>query len=97
LVIAKVLEDNPLLEDSPRAVGTELVEGSKGLSAIDEELVKLASNIEDVEAEIKASTDPDEKKLLRKKEEQLRKEKEQLRDKELILLRRQDGSDKLFR
>jgi hypothetical protein len=57
---------------------------------IDEELVKLSSNIEDVEAEIKASTDPDEKKLLRKKEEQLR-------DKELILLRRQDGSDKLFR
>jgi hypothetical protein len=56
---------------------------------IDEELVKLSSNIEDVEAEIKASTDPDEKKLLRKKEEQLR-------DKELILLRRQDGSDKLF-
>jgi hypothetical protein len=97
LLIAKVLEDNPLLEDSPRAVGTELVEGLKGLSAIDEELVKLASNIEDVEAEIKASTDPDEKKLLRKKEELLRKEKEQLRDKELILLRRQDGSDKLFR
>jgi hypothetical protein len=57
---------------------------------IDEELVKLSSNIEDVEAEIKASTDPDEKKLLRNKEEQLR-------DKELILLRRQDGSDKLFR
>jgi hypothetical protein len=35
---------------------------------IDEELVKLSSNIEDVEAEIKASTDPDEKKLLRNKE-----------------------------
>ena len=49
--------------------------------------LKLTSNIEVVEAEIKASTDPDEKKQLRKEEEQLREEK-------LILLRRQDGSDK---
>jgi hypothetical protein len=60
-------------------------------------LVKLSSKIEDVEAEIKASTDPDEKKLLRKEKEQLRKKEEQLRDEKLILLRRQDGSDKLFR
>ena len=87
LVIAKVLEENPFLEDNPRAVSTGLAEGSKGLSSVDEELVKVTSKIEDVEAEIKASTDPDEKK-------QLRKEKEQLREEKLILLRRQDGSDK---
>ena len=73
LVIAEVLEDNPFLEDIPRAVSTGLVEGSKGLSWIDEQLVELSRNIERVGAEIKVS-DPDEKKQLRKKE-QLREEK----------------------
>jgi hypothetical protein len=108
LVIAKVLEDNPVLADGPRAVKTGVVDDLKSPSPPDKEISKVEIKIEEVEAEIKAvvaeikaSTDPEEKKQLRKKEEklreekwQLRKEKEQLREERLIFLRRQDGSDK---
>ena len=87
LVIAKVLEDNPVLADGPRAVKTGVVNDLKSPSPADEEISRLETKIEEVEAEIEASTDPEEKKQLRKKEEQLREER-------LILLRREDSSDK---
>ena len=59
----------------------------KSPSPADKEISRVEIKIEEVEAEIKASTDPEEKKHLRKKEEQLR-------EAWLILLRRQDSSDK---
>jgi hypothetical protein len=94
LVIAKVLEDNPVLEDGPRVVSTGVVSGLKSPSPTDEGISRVEIEIEEVKAEIKASTDPEEKKQLRKKEELLRKEKGQLREAWLILLRRQDSSNK---
>jgi hypothetical protein len=99
LVIAKVLEDNPVLEDGPRVVSTGVVSGLKSpsptdeeisgvekeISRVEEEISRVERKIEKVEAEIEISTDPEEKKLLRKKEEQLRKKEEQLRkEKELL-------------
>ena len=94
LVIAKVLDDNPVLADGPRAVKTGVVNDLKSPSLADKEISRVEIKIEEVEAEIKASTDPEEKKQLRKKEEQLRKKEEQLREAWLILLRREDSSDK---
>ena len=94
LVIAKVLENNPVLADGPRAVKTGVVNDLKSPSLADKEISRVEIKIEEVEAEIKASTDPEEKKQLRKKEEQLRKKEEQLREAWLILLRREDSSDK---
>jgi hypothetical protein len=115
LVIAEVLEDNPVLEDGPRVVSTGVVSGLKSpsptdeeisgvekeISRVEEEISRVEIKIEKVEAEIEISTDPEDKKLLRKKEEQLRKEKEQLRkekellrEERLILRRRQDSSNK---
>ena len=87
LVIAKVLEENPVLEDDARAVKTGVVNDLKSPSPTDKEISRVEIKIEKVEAEIEKSTDPEEKKLLRK-------EKEQLREAWLILLRRQDSSDK---
>ena len=94
LVIAKVLDDNPVLADGPRAVKTGVVNDLKSPSLADKEISRVEIKIEEVEAEIKASTDPEEKKQLRKEKEQLRKKEEQLREAWLILLRREDSSDK---
>ena len=86
LVIAEVLQMNPeLLADIARSDSTSVAPDMKMLGAIEEQLIRLTAKIEEVESDIKASSDPDEKKLLRR-------EKEQLRKKELILLLRQDGS-----
>jgi uncharacterized protein YdcH (DUF465 family) len=49
------------------------------------EMSTLEDQIKDVEGEIKACSDPEERKQLRKKEEQLR-------EKELILLRSQQAA-----
>jgi septal ring factor EnvC (AmiA/AmiB activator) len=78
----------------------------KSLSSIDEQLIELAKNLKEIEVEIKASSDPEERQQLRNKGEQLRTKKKQLRNEKWqlrkrrpILLRRhrQDGSNKLFR
>jgi hypothetical protein len=68
---------------------------------LDEQLTDIERKIDGVEVEIKNSSDPEEKKHLRKKEEHLRKKEEHLRKKEehlreekLILLRRQEISGK---
>ena len=87
LVIAEVLEENPVLSDDARAANTRVVSVFKSLSSIDEQLIGLTTKIEEVETEIKSSSDPEEKKMLRKKVELLREE-------ELIFLRLQYGSDK---
>jgi hypothetical protein len=99
LVIAKVLEENPVLEDDARVVSTGVVSGlkspsptdeetsgvEKDISRVEEEISRVEIKIEKVEAEIEKSTDPEDKKQLRKKEEQLRKKEEQLRkEKELL-------------
>jgi hypothetical protein len=104
LVIAKVLEKNPFLEDDARVVSTGVVSGLKSpspktdeetsgvekeISRVEEEISRVEIKIEKVEAVIEKSTDPEDKKLLRKKEEQLRKKEEQLR-KEKELLRKKE-------
>ena len=95
LEIAKVLLRDPgFLEDNARVVSTGVVSDLKRLSSIDKQLNRLTKEVNETEAKIKASSDPEERKQLRNEEEQLREEKEQLREKELILLRRQDGSNK---
>ncbi|EFJ44749.1 hypothetical protein VOLCADRAFT_94818 [Volvox carteri f. nagariensis] len=65
------------------------------IAAVEEEIVKVADEIQAVGAAIATCTDKGsldflrkEKEQLRKKEEQLRKEKEQLREEKLILLRK---------
>ena len=86
LVIAEVLEKNSVLEAAkPQATV---------MSPTDKEISRVEIKIEKVEAEIEKSTDLEEKKLLRKKEELLRKKEELLREERLILLRRQDSSNK---
>jgi hypothetical protein len=108
LVIAEVLEENPVLEDGPRVVSTGVVSGLKSpsptdeeisgvekeISRVEEEISRVERKIEKVEAEIEISTDPEEKKLLRQEKGQLRKKEELLREERLILLRRQDSSNK---
>jgi hypothetical protein len=80
LVVAEVLLDHPEFpEDDARVVSTGVVSDLKSLSSIDEQLIALTKDVEEIEANIKASSDPEERK--------------QLRDEELILFRRQDGSN----
>ena len=68
LVIAEVLRDNPaFFEDDARVLSTGVASDLKSLSSIDEQLIELTRKIEDVEAEIEASSDPDERKQLRKR------------------------------
>ena len=93
-VIAEVLLKNPeFLEDNARVVSTGVASDLKSLSSIDEQLIELTKEIKEVEAEIRASTFPEERMQLRNKEERLRIKEEQLREERLILLRRQDGSN----
>lgn len=51
------------------------------------EMSTLEDQIKDVDGEIKACSDPEERKQLRKKEEQLREKLARKEEKELILLR----------
>ena len=93
---------NPdFLADNARADSASAVYELMMLGGIEEQLIGLTAKIAEVESDIKASSDPDERKQLReekeqlrKKKEQLRKEKEQLREIELVHLRRQDGPSK---
>ena len=82
LMIADVLHDHPeLLADSAKADSTGVVYDFLKYRAIDEQLIGPTAKIEEVEFDIKASSDPDERMRLGKMEEQLRIEKEQLRKK----------------
>jgi len=56
------------------------------------EMSTLEDQIKDVEGEIKACSDPEERKQLRKKEEQLREKLAWKEQKELILLRSQQAA-----
>ena len=57
LVIAQVLENNPVLADGPRAVKTGVVNDLKSPSPADKEISRVEIKIEGVEAEIKATTE----------------------------------------
>jgi U3 small nucleolar ribonucleoprotein component len=59
LAIARVLLNNPaFLEDNARVVSTGVASDLKSLSSIDEQLIELAKEIREIEAEMKASSDP---------------------------------------
>ena len=57
---------------------------------------KVSIQIETIERSIQISTDAEDKKSLLDKEKQLRDERKQLRDKELLLLRRNQGTPSVF-
>ena len=100
LVIARVLHKNPeVLADNAKIDNTGVVYDLEKYRAIDQQLIGLTAKIEEVESDIKVSSDPDERMRLGEEEEQLRtekkqfrKEKERLREEEIILFSRQDGS-----
>lgn len=81
LVIAKVLHMNPVsVSDmsSASADSTSDVNELKIHGAIDEQLIGLKARIEEVESNVKACSDHDERMILMKKDELLRDEELQL-------------------
>ena len=81
LVIAKVLHMNPVsIADmaSASAESTSAVNDLKIHGAIDEKLIELKARIEEVEFDVKACSDHDERMISMKKEELLRDEELQL-------------------
>ena len=70
-----------------------IVSELKGLTLL---IQKVSIQIETIESSIQISTHAEDKKSLLDKEKQLRDERKQLRDKEILLLRRNQGTPSVF-